>query len=712
MKETILNKLRDRYKQTHIILEDRMKDSLVAAYPDYDPDTIHSWKQKSKELANGPVQLNANCRAYVYKEFIIYLVGQETYAMHEAYQYFADQKDWIQLFMKYSQSESRTRSLDLLMNVAQTIASQMHEEDILEIIIDTVVQAIQEADTGFLFLYDEKIDKLRVESAVGFREQSYRKTRLKIGEGVSGRVFQDGKPRMIHEADEIAAAMKNMSKENYKHYINSTIYKKYPNSMISVPLKIHYGTIGVLTIDSFKKGARFTQGDLELLEALSDHVAVVITHAKLYKQEKQQREELQRTHLALRKEHETMQRTTDFHHRLTNIAARGGGAMEIVDTLKQMVRAPFAIYDPLLKPFYIDPEAADKLLPEKFLQHERVKKVMRTNKWQQIVLKQDEILVVIPIVGAETNLGFLCCWAKTSNALESDIVLFEYGSTVLALEWTKQEAIKEARDRIKGEFLEEVLSGKYNPSIENQAQNLGLKTNDFYAVILCKIDQEHPAIRQMPENIRMHKEEWRKRLEFILNQESIQGIVLLNPTYVFALMSFPEEEDKQTARNKVKQIATKMESGHSPVRIGIGRVHKNLVHLNKSYEDAEKCLQILESHPEKQIMSFVEVGIYRFFLQHSTEELELYLTDVLGPLQRYDRQKNRNFMKTLLFYVKYDKELNRITNELSIHPNTLYYRMKRIQDILDVNFEHPEEWFNIQLACQVYDYLSKLNKED
>ncbi|UOQ43576.1 GAF domain-containing protein [Halobacillus salinarum] len=710
MKETILNKIRDQFKQRNIIIVNRDDSAVAGSLEPFNSLEIQAWIKECDRSQQEIWELNKECQAFIQEEFIVFLIGDENYSKNQALDYFKFHKEWLQLFVQYGKYESTNKSLDLLMKVAHTIASHMHEEHILDIIIEAVVEAINEADTGFLFLYDEKIEKLLIESAVGFREQSYRKTRLEIGEGVSGRVFQEERSVMIHGAKRIEAAMADMTKENYKHYINSTFHRNFPDSMISVPLRVHYKTIGVLTIDSFKQGARFKHEDLALLEALADHVAVVITHAQLYKQEKEQREELQKTHLALRKEHETMQRTTDFHHRLTNIAAGGGGTMAIVDTLRKMVRAPFAIYDSLLKPYFIESGAEDKKLPEKFLTHTRVKKVMRTKKWQQIQLDNKERLVVIPIVGAESLLGFLCYWSDSIKYLEADIVLFEYGATVLALEWTKEEAIKEARDRIKGEFVEDVLAGKSNPTIENQAHNLGLNPNDYYAVLLCKIDQSAPAINQMPENVRRYKEEWRKRIEYLLGQQKISGIVIVTNTYVFALMSFPEKDQNHKARSRVKQLVSRMEEENTHVLMGIGRVHKNLHHLNKSFADAEKCIQLLESHPEKKVMSFVEVGVYRFFLQHSTEELELYLTDILGPLLRYDLEKNRDFMKTLLYYVKFDKELNLLTKKLNIHSNTLYYRISRIQEILDIHFDQPEEWFNIQLACQVYEYLNKLKE--
>ncbi|KHE72753.1 GAF domain-containing protein [Halobacillus sp. BBL2006] len=705
MRTELLNQLKNQFYQDQIYLID--KDSRKAISGRENFINVTSWIDMCLASQESIIHISPTMRAFQYEEIIVVLAGSKSYNEREAYDYFHQYEPWLKLLMNYMKDQEKQNSLDLLMDVAHTLASRMYEDNILEIIIESVVDALSAADTGFLFLYDEKLDKLLVQSAVGFKEHSYKKTRLRVGEGVSGMVFQHGKSMMIHGEKQIAETMRNMSQANFQYYIDSTIDKAFPDSMISVPLRFQYETIGVLTIDSFKENSFFSEQDLELLESLADHVAIVITHAKLYKQERKQRKELQQTHQALRKEHVTMQRTTDFHHQLTNIAARGEGAEAIVRTLKRMVRYPFAIYDSLLKLYYIDKEAEGKQLPEKFLSHDRVKKVISTNKWQQITTEGEERLVVLPVVGVDSMWGFLCVWIDSADFFENDIVLFEYGATVLSLELTKQDAIREAENRAKGELVEGVLAGEITPSLEAQASNLGFSLSDYYVMVLCKIDPAFAENAAMTQNARRQKDEVVESIEHALSVYQLNGIVSMNSTYIFAMVSFPDADGKMAARECIKPFVHQMEKTSAPIKLGVGRVHKNLSCLNHSYKDAEKCIQLLDSQPDKKVMSFVEAGVYRFFLQHSEEELQLYVSDILGPLIQYDRQKNSDFIQTLTTYIMYDKDLRKITEHLNIHANTLYYRIKRIQDILELDFDHSDDWFNVQLSCQVYNYINE-----
>ncbi|MBM7551644.1 helix-turn-helix domain-containing protein [Thalassobacillus pellis] len=696
MQDDILTAMKERFGQQAIHIREKATDHILSSEP-----SIACCMAKAD--SSGPWErLSESEVVFDLDDFQVALVGPASYNAEEALQYFEEHTPWILFLLEHDRKQQDDDFLYLLMHTAKTLASKMYDENILEVVIRSVVEAITAADTGFLFLYDEQIDKLLVRSAVGFRKESYQKTRLKAGEGVSGQVFANEEPMIINGEAEIRGAMEGMSPANYRYYLASTEDRPFPDCMMSVPLRFQNETIGVLTIDSFQVHAAFTKRDLLLLETLADHVAIVITHSRLYQQEKRKREEFQRTLHALRKEHEMMQRTTDFHNRLTNIAARGEGAEAIVDTLMRTVAHPFAIYDSLLHPFYETEGAAEKSLPENFLSHDRVRYVIKTNKWQ-VIPAEDGNLIVLPIMGAEAVWGFLCVWAADDQLAENDIVLFEYGATVLSLELTKEEAVKEAEMNAKGELVEGILTGESRETLEVQAANLGLSTSDYYVMVLGRL-KPGSVEGLMPSHIKMQKREAVQFLEEELSKRGIRGITSMNRSYIFAMVSFSEAEGKASARDQMKSLVAGLENTAVPLHIGVGRVHKNITNVNKSYTDAEKCLELLENNPGQNVISFVNAGIYRFLLQHSEEELDLFIDDILGPLLNYDQKKNGELMKTLAAYVTHDKDLKKVTQELNIHHNTLYYRISRIQEILELDAGNMDEWFNIQLAYHVYKY--------
>lgn len=617
---------------------------------------------------------------------------------------------WFQVLGEMEKKSRQEQSLQLLMEVAHTIVSSVQSEEILEVIITTALKSIEAADTGFLFLYDDNQKKLLVKSAIGFRRESYRYTRLDPGEGISGKVFQSAEPVLITGSDDISRAMNNMSADNFRHYLDSAILGTFPKGVISVPLRYKGEVIGVLTIDNFTHDKNFTADDLSLLEALANHIAVAIVQAELFQKEREYREELLLTHKALTSEHKNLQKTLDIHHRLTNLAAKGKGLDEILQTIYQMLKLPVAIYTNLLQKVVFYPPERDIPLPDNFFKLRSVQYSIDTGKRQIEDLKDGQMLLVNPIVGAGEVLGFLCCWVDAGSELDDLApITIEYGATVLALEWMKHNAILEIENKLKGHFFEELLAGEINADLLRQARKLGFDEDDNFCVMLVRsVNRENEdkggdrtalSIKNRQELLNLTAEVLRHR-----NQNSIS---VVHSSYVACLVSVGKEEESVKAGARLREAAEELLIRDGQVVICIGRVYNGLGYINRSYNDARACFDIIDRFPfrERRLIDYKELGIYRFLLKHSTEELESYLEDILGSLLEYERSRSGDLVETLICYAKYNWDLKTFAARLNIHYNTIYYRMKRIKEILGVDIEDADNWASVQLACQIYEFL-------
>jgi sugar diacid utilization regulator len=577
-----------------------------------------------------------------------------------------------------------------LVQIARTIVSSVSEEHVLDLILKTAIDTIQVADTGFLFLYDPKLKKLLVHSAVGFHPSSYTMTRLSPGEGISGRTFVSEKPVRLDGEDPIRSAMSNMTDFNLRHYLEATTKADYPYSCISVPMMFHDRCIGVLTIDNFTHPSAFTDEDLQLLQVYADLAAVVYENHKLFRQVQEQNSELSLVHEALRKEHERLQASIDFHNRLSNLAAKGYGTPEIVAALYDTVKSPVAVFDLLLTPVVQQPKEHKFSLPDHFLQHQAIQWVQRTKKWQRVNLEDSsETIIVTPIVGMDRLLGYLCTWTDPQGFVETGKLIFEYTATVLALDWVKKEAIRESQARVTDAFLEDVLSGDMTTQLQEQARYLGLEKDDHYAVLLL-----------MPLGAKQQN-----ALERMLDKLQINRLSVQNSHRMIVVFSLPAKLTGEQRQKKLRTLLREL-GREKKLEAGIGRLYQGIDKVRRSYRDAQQCLELAEKQGhDRRIVYFGDLGIIRFFMQHSREELGEYLHDVLHPVFRYDEEKGTPLLATLVAYVKFDKDLKSTTQALSIHYNTLYYRIRRVQELLGYSFDEGEEWFGVKLACHIYQYL-------
>ena len=74
------------------------------------------------------------------------------------------------------------------------------------------------------------------------------------------------------------------------------------------------------------------------------------------------------------------------------------------------------------------------------------------------------------------------------------------------------------------------------------------------------------------------------------------------------------------------------------------------------------------------------------------------LHPALGKLAEYDRNNQSDMLETLKVYLDSDRNAQRCANLLYLHRNSLQYRVRRIQEIADVDLENPDERTYLRLS--------------
>ena len=71
----------------------------------------------------------------------------------------------------------------------------------------------------------------------------------------------------------------------------------------------------------------------------------------------------------------------------------------------------------------------------------------------------------------------------------------------------------------------------------------------------------------------------------------------------------------------------------------------------------------------------------------------------------YDRQHNTEFVLTIKEYVRNLMHINDTAAALNIHKNTLFYRLKKIQELYPIDFEDHEVLFQLMLSFKVQEII-------
>lgn len=87
------------------------------------------------------------------------------------------------------------------------------------------------------------------------------------------------------------------------------------------------------------------------------------------------------------------------------------------------------------------------------------------------------------------------------------------------------------------------------------------------------------------------------------------------------------------------------------------------------------------------------------------------LADYCHPLVRrlleYEDRAGREHLDTLRAYIETGRSFTKAAERLHMHRNSVIYRMKQIEDILEYDFSRDEFTFHLQLSFRILDYIER-----
>jgi len=183
----------------------------------------------------------------------------------------------------YQASERRLAETSLLCDLTQHTTSTLALEQVLNSIVERLRTVIS-CRAITIFLLDATGEELTIAAASGLKAEFRERTRIKVGEGVSGVVFKEVRPMYVRDVPREAP---NLGSD------------PAIRSLLVVPLIAKSKVIGTLSVDSTQVDA-FSEDHERLLTIVAAQAASSIENAQLYEAERQRAEELERAYRELK----------------------------------------------------------------------------------------------------------------------------------------------------------------------------------------------------------------------------------------------------------------------------------------------------------------------------------------------------------------------------------------------------------------------------
>ena len=310
---------------------------------------------------------------------------------------------------------------------------------------------------------------------------------------------------------------------------------------------------------------------------------------------------------------------------------------------------------------------------------------------------------VAPISLHQKHLGFLvmiCEDNMPDAALYEQAILFT--ASLCALQMQKKLEIKQEKGKFKDAFLFDLLYGnikKKQDIIEYGALWGWDFTVPHQIIVFSFVQYDRFFTDQEKINILLQLVE----KELICQQ--LNPIIMIKQAQVIAVVP-QHNPDMEQFTLQIQAFANNVLSQAEKIKLqpqiacGLGKVYANPAELFRSYQEAKVAFE-LGVLLKTRTPFFVELGLERILFNHDLQDLKEYYDHCLGALIRYDRDHEGNLLETLETLAAHQFDMGKTAAAIFLHRNTLRYRIKKIEEILNVKLDDLNVRLNIIAAFKI-----------
>jgi sugar diacid utilization regulator len=358
--------------------------------------------------------------------------------------------------------------------------------------------------------------------------------------------------------------------------------------------------------------------------------------------------------------------------------------------------------------------------------HPRLGQVLRASRLSQRALRLPNVggipaVIVAPILVGDEVPSYLITIDPADNIFGEDMSLLvtEHAATICGVILGRERVVAAAARRVRDDLVEGLLLGRGRDQSDTSrwAAHLGYDPARDHNVMA--ISYVLPGPPTPPASGADHTDTAAQRqriwesVEHFVATRAPDAIVSARESEVVIVTAAPDEhrpaamDARRLAQACLARLAELFPAAR--VVIGIGGVCRDPREVARSYAQAQRTTQTLRRLGRQSTVSaFGDLGILRLLLQvPDLAELRSFAADVLGKLAVHEQEHKSEYLTTLACYFRENNSPQRASRILHVHPNTVAYRVKRIEEITGLRLDNYTDRLIAQVALEILDALGE-----
>lgn len=409
----------------------------------------------------------------------------------------------------------------------------------------------------------------------------------------------------------------------------------------------------------------------------------------------------------LGKQTQQMLYALEIQKHYSNLFIDGASPQQILDELSMTIKTPTILITPFMREiahssffnetfnpvnYYID-----QIREEMSKRHDKIISLPISNP------KGEETQVnIYPIKVNSSYPYYLIVLHPNRLSYPIDYFAIDQGIMVLSFILYKNNQIESSMIAVQNSFFKKLLFGQHpndpkDPEFFEQGLNYGLISTNYYQVILCDI-QDKKSGSLLEEETGELIYQW--LIEKILPKLKYGLLFYHEKTHVSSILlqhnvAGVEELLKDSAQGLMDLMGIK-------IHFGMGKPVQHAYEIRNSYFEA---LKAIEEQTDHYVKHYNPSGLITLFKGDNKEAMVYFIKQHLGPLAFSKDPFHLELTSTLKAYLDNQSEITKTAESLYLHRNTISYRIKKCEEILDVDLKEASVSLNLRIALELLEIM-------